>query len=107
MEKFLSIPVLDAGGTDNQEQLVSIIGVKGVQSFTGRADLTYLGGHEVRLIWPAAAPTAEEIGVEVQNDIVKALEKGWTQVSTDFLPSGAIKATDGTVTNPLDVISWA
>jgi len=53
MEKFLSIPVLDAGATLNQNQLVSITGIKRIgQPTTTTATLIYLDGEVTTLTWP-------------------------------------------------------
>ena len=48
MEKFLSIPVLDAHGTNSQNQLVGITGILDISQVTStRVDITFVGGKQL------------------------------------------------------------
>jgi len=108
MEKFLSIPVLDAGGTLNQDQLVSSSNIVTIgQTTTTAVAITYLDGKIVTLTWPTAyaSPILE---VSVQNAVTSALESGWTSVTSDYLPKGATVAQKtGIVSNPLSTIVYS
>ena len=106
MEKFLSIPVLDAGGALNQNQLVSISGIKRIgQATTTAVSIIYLDGKVTTLTWPAAYATPI-LKVDVQNAVVTSLKSGWTTVSTSYLPKGATVSTyNGLVSNPLTTIA--
>ena len=108
MEKFLSIPVVDAGGTLNQNQLVSIMGIRTIgQTTTTAATINYLDGKVVTLTWPAtyASPILK---VDLQNAIVSALKSGWTTVAVDYLPKGAtVIQKTGVVSNPLSTITFS
>ena len=105
MEKFLSIPVLDANGTNSQNQLVSVTGLRTIgQPTTTTATLNYLNGKVTTLTWPAAhaAPILLEA---VQTAAVNALNSGWTQVVSQYDPIGMITGTPNT--NPLTSIGIA
>jgi len=108
MEKFLSIPVLDAGGTLNQDQLVSCSNVLTIgQTTTTAVAITYLDGKLVTLTWPStyASPILE---VSVQNAVIRALQSGWTSVTADYLPNGAtVNIVTGVVSNPLSTIVFS
>jgi len=108
MEKFLSIPVLDAGGTLNQDQLVSISNIVTIgQTTTSAVAITYLDGKVVTLTWPStyASPILE---ISVQNAVTRGLESGWTNVSSDYLPKGAtVTQKTGIVSNPLSTIVYS
>ena len=55
MEKYLSIPVIDANGANSQDQLISIAGIRQVgQPTTTTVSINYLGGKTATLTWPAA-----------------------------------------------------
>ena len=87
MEKFLSIPVLDAGAALNQEQLA------------------YINTKVVTLNF-AVATAIPLLAVSVQNAMSEALKTGWTNVSTKYLPVGSsTNPTTGVVTNPLASIA--
>ena len=92
MEKFLSIPVLDANGTNSQAQLVSITGISSIgQPSTTTVSIKYLGGKTITLTWPAAsAAAAPALQVSVQDAVVLALTKGWTNVSEPYGPKGMV-----------------
>ena len=108
MEKFLSVPVLDAGGTLNQDQLVSCSNILKIgQTTTSEVAITYLDGKVVTFTWPNtyASPILE---VSVQNAVISALESGWTSVSADYLPKGAtVNIVTGVVSNPLSTIVYS
>ena len=108
MEKFLSVPVLDAGATLNQDQLVSCSNILKIgQTTTSAVAITYLDGKVVTLTWPNtyASPILE---VSVQNAVISALESGWTSVSADYLPKGAtVNIVTGVVSNPLSTIVYS
>ena len=106
MEKFLSIPVLDAGGTLNQNQLVSISGIKRIgQTTTTAVNIIYLDGKITTLTWPSAYATPK-LKVDVQNAVVTSLKSGWTTVANSYLPKGATVSTyTGLVSNPLTTIA--
>ena len=113
MEKFLSIPVLDANAANSQFQLVSITGLRHVgQATTTTVVLDYLGGKKVTLTYPVA--TATPILLEsIQTAVQEALETGWTNVVEPHIPHGAIvpplvsPATKVVITNPLSAIAIA
>ena len=107
MEKFLSVPVLDAGATLNQNQLVSITGIKRIgQPTTTTATLIYLDGEVTTLTWPTsyASPLLQ---VDLQNAVVSALKSGWTTVAVGYLPKGATISSYGLVVNPISTIAIA
>jgi|TARA_B110000858_G_scaffold157886_1_gene180842 hypothetical protein len=108
MEKFLSIPVLDAGGTLNQNQLVSITGIKTIgQPTTTTATINYLDGETTTLTWPTAY-ASPKLKIDVQNAVVSALKAGWTTVTASYLPKGAtVSSYSGLVVNPLSTIAIA
>ena len=110
MEKFLSAPVLDAGGANAQRQNFSIMGIHSISQFsTTRVDITYLGGKQIRLTWPGGSATAAPaLLVEVQDKIAEALTKGWTNVVMDYDPKGVTPAAAPVnFTNPLASIAVA
>ena len=90
MEKFLSIPVLDADGTNSQNQLVSISGIKIIkQTSTTAVRIDYLDGKQTTLTWPNAY--AAPILLESVTAVVKrALCSGWTNVLESYNPNGFI-----------------
>ena len=104
MEKFLSIPVLDANGTNSQRQLVSITGLRNIgQTSTTSVVLHYLGNKIVTLTYPVA--TASPIlELSVSTAIQEALSKGWTNVVELHSPYGSIESM-GIFTNPLSAIA--
>ena len=118
MEKFLSIPVLDAHGTNSQNQLVGITGILDIVQVTSqRVDITFVGGKQVRLAYPVVDPTLQgsqgAYSAEVQDAVVAALNSGWTHVVHQYNPSGFIAGTpvagepgSAANTNPLDSIGW-
>jgi|TARA_E500000081_G_scaffold132402_1_gene143357 hypothetical protein len=92
MEKFLSVPEVAAGGN---EQLVSISDIKLVtQASATQVDILYGQGKTVRLTWPNNRGTAEIplAGEDLQDAILDALSKGWTNTSVYYKP-----LTDGYV----------
>jgi hypothetical protein len=110
MEKFLSAPVLDAGGANAQRQNFSIMGIHSISQFsTTRVDITYMGGKQIRLTWPGGSATAAPgLLVEVQDKIAEALTKGWTNVVMDYDPKGVTPAAAPVnFTNPLASIAVA
>ena len=92
MEKCLNIPVLDANGTNSQAQMVSISGISSIgQPTTTSVTIKYLGGKVTTLTWPSASATASPgLQVSVQDAIVAALTKGWTNVSEPYQPKGML-----------------
>jgi|TARA_Y100000361_G_scaffold42096_1_gene36076 hypothetical protein len=92
MEKFLSIPVLDAHGTNSQNQLVSVTDVVKVQqSSTTAVAIDYRLGKRVTLTWPGATGVAAPaLEVAVSNQIVEALQNGWTHVDKYYAPKGMV-----------------
>lgn len=106
MEKFLSIPVLDAGAALNQEQLVSIKDVVSVtQTTTTAVTLAYINTKVVTLNF-AVATAIPLLAVSVQDAMSEALKTGWTNVSTKYFPVGSsTDPTTGIVTNPLASIA--
>jgi len=106
MEKFLSIPVLDANGANNQEQLVSIKDVVSVtQTSTTAVTLAYINTKIATLTF-AVATAPPLLAVSVQNAMSEALKTGWTNVATKYFPVGSTTApTTGIVTNPLASIA--
>ena len=106
MEKFLSIPVLDANGTNSQSQLVSISGLRHIgQSTTTTVVLQYLGGKQITLTWPNAAASPKLL-LSVESAVKDALTKGWTNVSENYSPFGSTESA-GVFTNPLSAIAIA
>ena len=106
MEKFLNIPVLDADGTNSQNQLVSISGLTKIgQATTTTVVLHYLGGKQITLTWPNAAASPKLL-LSVESAVKDALTKGWTNVSENYSPSGSTEAA-GVFTNPLSAIAIA
>jgi|TARA_R110000764_G_scaffold227349_1_gene317446 hypothetical protein len=106
MEKFLSIPVLDANGANNQEQLVSIKDVVSVtQTTTTAVTLAYINTKIVTLNF-AVATSLPLLADSIQNAMSEALKTGWTNVATQYFPVGSTTApTTGIVTNPLSSIT--
>ena len=99
MEKFLSIPVLDANGTNSQSQLVSISGLRHIgQSTTTTVVL-------ITLTWPNAAASPKLL-LSVESAVKDALTKGWTNVSENYSPFGSTESA-GVFTNPLSAIAIA
>ena len=92
MEKFLSIPVIDAHGTNSQDQLVSVTDVvQVIQSTTTDVTIYYRLGKRVTLTWPAATAAAiPALEVAIQNQIVEALQNGWTNVDKYYAPKGMV-----------------
>ena len=92
MEKFLRIPVLDANGTNSQDQLVSVAGILSIgQPTTTTATINYVGGKVTTLTWPAASATASP-GLQgvIQTAAMAALKSGWTSVSEYYAPKGMV-----------------
>lgn len=118
MEKFLSIPVKDAHGTNSQNQLVSITGILEITQSSGtQVNIIYVGGKLVRLAYPVTDTTVKAgFGVysaEVQDAVAEALNSGWTHVVHQYNPKGFIAGTpvpeepgSAANTNPLDSISF-
>lgn len=118
MEKFLSIPVLDAHGTNSQNQLVGITGILDItQETSTRVDITFVGNKQVRFTYPVADTTLAgkqgAYSAEVQDAVVAALNSGWTHVVHQYNPSGFIAGTpvpeesgSAANTNPLSAIGW-
>jgi hypothetical protein len=112
MEKFLSIPVLDSNGTNSQNQLVSITGIKIITQTTDTAvRIDYVDGKQTLLTWPAAysAPILLE---SVETAVKKALASGWTNVVEQYNPKGFVAGTaveeepgSAANTNPLTTIA--
>ena len=92
MEKFLSIPVIDADNTNSQNQLVSVTDVLKVQQSTAvDVAIYYRLGKRVTLTWPAATGVAAPaLEVAVSNQIVEALQNGWTHVDKYYAPKGMV-----------------
>ena len=92
MEKFLSIPVLDELGTNSQNQLVSVTDVvKVTQSSTTAVAIDYRLGKRVTLTWPGATGVASPaLELAVSNQIVEALQNGWTHVDKYYAPKGMV-----------------
>tara|TARA_R100000781_G_scaffold24008_4_gene17767 strand:- start:13316 stop:13645 length:330 start_codon:yes stop_codon:yes gene_type:complete len=103
MEKYLSIPVIDAHGTNSQDQLVSISGLRIVsQATTTTVLLKYLDGKTATLTWPNAyaSPLLLE---SVESAIVDALSSGWTNIAHEYDPKGSVPGATSSdpITNPL------
>lgn len=119
MEKFLSIPVLDADGTNSQNQLVGITGILDItQASNTQVNITYVGGKVTRLDYPVADATFIGLegaySAEVQDAVAAALNSGWTHVVHQYNPKGFIAGTpvpkepgSAANTNPLAAISFA
>tara|TARA_R100000935_G_scaffold791_3_gene2845 strand:- start:30733 stop:31080 length:348 start_codon:yes stop_codon:yes gene_type:complete len=115
MEKFLSIPVLDANGTNSQSQLVSITGISLIgQPTTTSVSIKYLGGKTITLTWPAASAVATPaLQVSITKAIESALTSGWTEVSVKHDPKGSstppvvYPAVVEVIINPLSAIAIA
>tara|TARA_R110000823_G_scaffold254571_1_gene376888 strand:- start:390 stop:743 length:354 start_codon:yes stop_codon:yes gene_type:complete len=114
MEKFLSIPVLDGNGTNSQNQLVSIIGIKLIeQNTTTSIRLRYLDGKITTLTWgvPISDVYAATYRLDFEKAMLSALASGWTNVVTEYLPKGFVAGTaveeepgSAANTNPLATI---
>tara|TARA_R100000935_G_scaffold34770_1_gene55412 strand:+ start:1412 stop:1768 length:357 start_codon:yes stop_codon:yes gene_type:complete len=103
MEKFLSIPVLDANGVNSQEQLVSITGIRNIgQATTTTVVISYLGGNVTTLTWPDAY-ASPLLSLTIESAVVEALSTGWTNVSAFLLPKGATQTA--TFRNPVTGVS--
>jgi len=111
MEKFLSIPVLDIGGTKAHNQLVSVVGIRNIgQPDNTSATIKYVNGETITLTWPAsptyASPILQE---ELQTAVQRALASGWTNVVEQYNPKGFIANPDPLLadepTNPLATIA--
>jgi hypothetical protein len=102
MEKYLSIPVIDANGANSQDQLISIAGIRQVgQPTTTTVSINYLGGKTATLTWPAAY-SSPQIQLSVQLAVRDALASGWTNLSHSFDPKGLVPGKP--VINPLTSI---
>ena len=114
MEKYLSIPVLDAHGTNSQNQLVSITGVLEVkQTSSTVVDIIYVGGKLCRLTWTPTDTTLDLYEQSVVNAMTEALESGWTHVVHQYNPNGFVAGTpvpeetgSAANTNPLATIAF-
>jgi|TARA_R110000787_G_scaffold228084_1_gene335761 hypothetical protein len=90
MEKFLSIPVLDANGTNSQNQLVSIVDIKIIkQTTTTAVRIDYVDGKQTTLTYPVAKASPILLN-EVESVVKDALVKGWTDVVTPYNPNGFV-----------------
>jgi len=119
MEKFLSIPVLDADLTNSQNQLVGITGILDItQASATQVNITYVGGKVARFAYPVADTTFRGLegvySAEVQDAVAEALNSGWTHVVHQYNPKGFIAGTpvagepgSAANTNPLASISFA
>tara|TARA_R110002167_G_scaffold195518_1_gene398259 strand:- start:907 stop:1257 length:351 start_codon:yes stop_codon:yes gene_type:complete len=114
MEKFLSIPVLDKNGTNSQNQLVSITGIKIIkQTTTTAVRIDYVDGKQTLLTWPASPTYSAPILLEsVETAVKKALASGWTNVVEQYNPKGFVAGTaveeepgSAANTNPLATIA--
>ena len=98
MEKFMSVPVLDADGTNSQNMLISIMDIERMFQFSAtELRISYSDGEEVRLTYPVTDTTftgSEGAYLEeVQNFVAEALNSGWTHVVHQYNPSGFIAGT--------------
>tara|TARA_Y100000361_G_C10936902_1_gene226744 strand:+ start:148 stop:507 length:360 start_codon:yes stop_codon:yes gene_type:complete len=117
MEKFMSVPVLDADGTNSQNMLISIVGIERMFQFNAtELRISYSDGKEVRLVYPVTDTTfTGDAGAyleEVQNFVAEALNSGWTRVVHQYNPSGFIAGTpvagepgSAANTNPLSSVT--
>ena len=116
MEKFIRIPVLDANGTNSQDQLVSVTGILSIgQPTTTTATINYVGGKVTTLTWPVAY-ASPKLQTAIQTIAMAALKTGWTSVSEYYAPLGMVSGKPvNTATesgsflniNPLSAISIA
>lgn len=98
MEKFMSVPVLDANLTNSQNMLISIVGIERMFQFSAtELRLSYTNGEEVRFTYPVTDTTftgSEGAYLEeVQNFVAEALNSGWTHVVHQYNPKGFIAGT--------------
>ena len=94
----MSVPVLDADGTNSQNMLISIMDIERMFQFSAtELRISYSDGEEVRLTYPVTDTTftgCEGAYVqEVQNFVAEALNSGWTHVVHQYNPSGFIAGT--------------
>ena len=94
----MSVPVLDADGTNSQNMLISIMDIERMFQFRAtELRIAYSDGEEVRLTYPVTDTTftgSEGAYVqEVQNFVAEALNSGWTHVVHQYNPSGFIAGT--------------